>query len=172
MASRINKLKRHDLIVDALEDYRLRNFRIKCLFAGEGENTNYIKSMIKSENKIKFYGTLNSKDLKKWYKSLDVYIQATTGEGHSTSMLQAMGMNLPVLASNVSGVNNFLFPQKNIGFMFENNKQSLINYIKLLMKMSDTNKYKIIKSQKKFVLDNYSEKIILNKYKKVIKHLL
>ena len=172
MASRINKLKRHDLIVNAIEDCQLRDLKIKCLFAGDGEKTAYIKNMIKSKNKIKFCGTLNAKDLKKWYKSLDIYIQATTGEGHSTSVLQAMGMNLPILASNVSGIKNFLSPRKKIGFKFENNKKSLIKAIKKFIFMSNLERYNIIKSQKRYVLENYSEEIFLNKYKEIIKQLI
>jgi len=172
MASRINKLKRHDLIVNALEDNELKNFKIKCLFAGEGENINNIKNMIKSKNKFKFYGTLNPRDLKKWYQSLDVYIQATNGEGHSTSILQAMGMNLPILASNVSGIKNFLSPKKKIGFLFENKKKSLIKVMKKFIFMSNLERYNIIKSQKRYVLENYSEEVFLNKYKKIIKHII
>ena len=86
--------------------------------------------------------------LKKWYNYLDVYIQATNGEGHSTSILQAMGMNLPIFASNVSGIKNFLIPKKNIGLTFENNTKSLINLIKIFIKMGEYKRSKIIKSQK------------------------
>ncbi len=171
MASRINKLKLHGLIVEALEDQELKDLNIKCLFAGDGENINNIKNIIKNKKKFKFYGVLNSKDLKKWYRSLDVYIQATTGEGHSTSVLQAMGMNLPILASNVSGIKNFLFPKKNIGFKFENNKKSLIKHIKKLMKMNNEERSQIIRSQKKYILNKYSEDIFLNNYINIIKHL-
>ena len=172
MASRINRLKRHDLIVKALQDNELKNFKIKCLFAGDGENIINIKNIIKSKNRFKFCGILNSVDLKKWYKSLDVYIQATTGEGHSTSILQAMGMNLPILASNVSGIKNFLFPKKKIGLTFENNKKSLFKSIKYLLFISNKEKQTIIKSQKKYILKYYSEEIFLNNYKKIIKDLI
>lgn len=172
MAARINKLKRHDLIINALQDEELKKFNIKCFFAGDGENIINIKNLIKNKNKFKFFGNLNSKELRKWYQSIDVYLQATTGEGHSTSILQAMGMNLPILASNVSGINNFLSPKKKIGFIFKNKKKSLIEAIKIILNLSYKEKSEIIKCQKKYVLENYSEDIFLNKYKNIIRYLI
>ena len=143
--------------------------RERCFFAGNGENVDYLNSLIRDKTKFKFFGNLKSTQLKNWYKSLDVYVQATNGEGHSTSILQAMGMNLPILASNVSGIKNFLIPKKNIGLTFENNTSSLIKYIKIFLKMSSNKRSKIIYSQKKYISNNYSEDIFLYEYLKIIK---
>lgn len=172
MASRINILKRHDLIIDAFQSKLLKEEKIKCYFAGSGENIIPLKKMIKNKKMFKFCGALNSNELKKWYDSLDFYIQATSGEGHSTSILQAMGMNLPVLGSNVSGVKNFLHPKKNIGLVFDNRHTSLSIKIKSILKMSNYKKKKIIDSQKKYLLNNFTEKKFLENYKFVIKKLV
>ena len=172
MASRINNLKRHDLIVDSLQNSSLKNENLKCYFAGTGENIYLLKKKIKNKNKFKFFGVLNSNSLKKWYQSLDFYIQATSGEGHSTSMLQAMGMNLPILGSNVSGVKNFLYPKRNIGITFENNQNSLVSKLKFILKMSKNKKKIIITSQKKYLLENFNENKFLESYKKIVEKLL
>ena len=172
MASRINILKRHDLIIDAFQSKLLKEEKIKCYFAGSGENIIPLKKMIKNKKMFKFCGALNSNELKKWYDSLDFYIQATTGEGHSTSMLQAMGMNLPVLGSNVSGVKNFLHPKKNIGLVFDNRQTSLSIKIKSILKMSNYKKKNIVASQKKYLLNNFTEQKFLENYKIVIKKLV
>ena len=172
MASRINTLKRHDLIISAFQSNLLKDEKIKCYFAGSGENIIQLKKMIKNKRIFKFCGALNSNKLKKWYDSLDFYIQATSGEGHSTSILQAMGMNLPVLGSNVSGVKNFLHPKKNIGLIFNNRKTSLAIKIKSILKMSNYKKKNMIISQKKYLLDNFTENNFLENYKFVIKKLV
>ena len=150
----------------------LKDEKIKCHFAGSGENILPLKKMIKNERMFKFCGALNTNELKKWYDSIDFYIQATSGEGHSTSILQAMGMNLPVLGSNVSGVKNFLYPKKNIGLIFNNSQVSLANKIKFILKMPNYKKKKIITSQKKYLLNNFTEKKFLKNYKIVIKKLV
>lgn len=172
MASRINFLKRHDIIIDAVEHNLLKDENIKVYFAGEGENVKYLKNKIKNKKKFKFFGKLNPKNLKNWYSKLDCYIQATNGEGHSTSILQAMGMNLPVLASNVSGIKNFLLPKQNIGITFENNPVSLAKKIKYFISLSNLEKSKIINSQKRYILQNYSEYVFLSKYEKIINQLI
>ena len=172
MASRINTLKRHDLIIDTLQSKLLKDHNIKCYFAGSGENINLLKKKIKNKNKFKFFGALNSYNLKKWYQSLDFYIQATSGEGHSTSILQAMGMNLPILGSNVSGVKNFLYPKRNIGIIFENNQNSLAHKIKFITKMPSYKRKIIISSQKKYLLENFTEIKFLKSYEKIIKKLV
>ena len=174
MASRINILKRHDLIIDTLQSGLLKDENLKCYFAGSGENINLLKKKIKNKNKnkFKFFGALNSYELKKWYQSLDFYIQASTGEGHSTSILQAMGMNLPILGSNVSGIKNFLYPKKNIGITFENTQNSLAHKIKSILNMPDYKKRIIISSQKKYLLENFTESKFLNSYEQIIKKLV
>ena len=152
MASRINTLKRHDLIIEAFQSKLLKDEKIKCHFAGSGENILPLKKMIKNERMFKFCGALNTNELKKWYDSIDFYIQATSGEGHSTSILQAMGMNLPVLGSNVSGVKNFLYPKKNIGLIFNNSQVSLANKIKFILKMPNYKKKKNYHFSKKILI--------------------
>jgi glycosyltransferase involved in cell wall biosynthesis len=168
MASRINFQKRHDLIIDAIEHNLLKEKNIKVYFAGSGENVQYLKQKIQCKKKFKFFNNLDSKNLKKWYSKLDCYIQATNGEGHSTSILQAMGMNLPVIASNVSGIKNFLYPAKNIGIIFKNDPFSLAKAIKYFISLSKSEKNRIIFSQKKYILSKYSEDIFLEKYEKII----
>ena len=62
--------------------------------------------------------------------------------------------------------------QKKIGFIFKNKKKSLIEAIKIILNLSYKEKSEIIKCQKKYVLENYSEDIFLNKYKNIIRYLI
>lgn len=171
MAARINNHKRHDLIIDTIKDKLFKDHDIKCFFAGDGEKVEHLKKKIKNNNNIHYSGSLNTIKLKKWYQKLDIYIQASQGEGHSTSILQAMGMNLPVLGSSVSGIKNFLLPKKNIGIIFHNNRKSLSKKIIFFLNLSKYKKDKMIMSQKKYVLKNFSENKFLNSYKNIIINL-
>ena len=172
MAARINDNKRHDLIIDTIQNNLLRNIKIKCFFAGDGEKINFYKRKTANSKNFFFSGPLYTVQLKKWYQKLDLYVQASNGEGHSTSILQAMGMNLPVLGSNVSGIKNFLSEKKKIGIVFDNNQKSLSRKINYFFKLPQNKKNKIIKSQKKYMLNYYTEHNFLNSYKKVINKLI
>ena len=50
---------------------------------------------------------LNEK-LISWFKKLQIYLHLSKDETTSTSILQAMSMSLPIIASNVGGNKNFL----------------------------------------------------------------
>ena len=57
MAARINDNKRHDLIIDTIQNNLLKNIKIKCFFAGDGEKINFYKRKI-SNSKIFFFQVL------------------------------------------------------------------------------------------------------------------
>ena len=111
MASRVNKLKCHDLIVDALNSNMLKKFNIEFSLAGDGEDLNNFKNRVKKlklNKKVKILGYKNEYAIKKWLNNLDLYVQASIGEGVSVSLLQAMSMRVPAIGSSVSGIRELL----------------------------------------------------------------
>ena len=81
------------------------------MFAGDGVNFEFLKNRIKYnklENIIIFNGSLKEDDLIKWFRKLDIYIHLSKDETTSTSILQAMSMSLPVIASNIGGNKNLI----------------------------------------------------------------
>ena len=139
MASRINNKKNHELIIDTFNSKKIRNMNFYCYFAGDGEKVEYLKNKVKNlslENKIFFLGNLKKDDLDRFYKKLDLYVQASKGEVLSMSILEAFNQQVPVLGSNVEGIKNFLKPSKNIGILFENTQKSLENKIFFFHKLN------------------------------------
>ena len=55
-----------------------------------------------------FVGHVQGSDLTAFYRKLDVYVQSTYGETASTAILQAMATGLPVVGSDVNGVNDLV----------------------------------------------------------------
>ena len=103
---------------------------------------------------IVFSGALNEKETINWFKKLDFYIHLSKDETSSTSILQALSMSLPVIASNNFGnrnlrkkinnnynliltENNVKIIHKNIFYLinnFENIKKLRINSRKSIFK--------------------------------------
>ena len=132
MACRVNRLKHYDLIANSLNSNFLKNLNIEFLLAGDGEDLNDFKIRIKKLNlqkKIKFSGNLQEPNLKKWYACLDLYIQASVGEGMPISLMQAMSMEMPVIGSRVAGIKEIL-GKKYVGLLFNNNVEDLAKKIK------------------------------------------
>ena len=175
MAGRINSKRYHELIIKSLNSKTLKHLDIDCSFAGEGELKEKLKKIVREKNldeKIFFNNNLNKLQLKKWYLNLDLYIQASKGEGLSISILQSMALGIPVLGSNVSGIKNILNEKKNIGMLFENNKTSLVNKIKYFYLMKNKQRYNISKKQNLLVKNKFSEIMMVNRYNELYRMII
>lgn len=115
MQSRIVNIKDHITLLKAFaivkkqEDKRGKKLILKI--AGDGELKNELVKLseeLKINTDVIFTGMLNEQDLITFLQSLDVYIHASLGETMSTAIMQAMACGLPVIASDVSGINNML----------------------------------------------------------------
>jgi glycosyltransferase involved in cell wall biosynthesis len=171
MACRINKKKRYDLIIQSLLLRNIKKLNIRFSLAGSGEDFFNIKNKVnelKLNNKIKLEGYLNEIKLKKWFESLDLYIQASSGEEMSTSLLQAMSMKVPVLGSDVVGINNFLCKYKYLGLLFKNNVTDLSKKIKYFYFLDKKiqNKYAI--KQRQYILENHNCEVMFKNYLSLI----
>ena len=155
MAARMNNKRMHKLILKTLFNLNQKNHKIICYFAGDGENKKELMRIVR-ENKIKnikYDGNLNANELSKWYKKLDLYIQASKGEGCSMAILEAISNGTPFIGSNVSGIKNLKFLCKK-KILFDNN----INDLKLKILKFKSLKYS---ERKKFV---NLQRETLNKY--------
>jgi glycosyltransferase involved in cell wall biosynthesis len=172
MACRVNSFyKKYNLIAESLLAKNIENLNINFSLAGNGEDLNNFKKKIKQlglNKKIKLEGYLEEKKLKKWYNSLDLYIQASTGEGMSTSLLQAMSMKIPVIGSNVTGIKNILEKKKYLGLLFKNNIQDLSKKIEYFYFIRKKIRNKYIKTQHDYVLKNHDCKLMFKKYLSLI----
>jgi glycosyltransferase involved in cell wall biosynthesis len=166
MACRVNRSKYYDLIANSLNSNVLKNLNIEFQLAGDGEDLNNFRIRIKKmglQNKIKIIGYLNEIKLRKWYKTLDLYIQASAGEGMSISLLQAMSMEVPVIGSRVPGINNIL-GKSYIGLLFNNNVRDLSEKIKFFYFLNKNEKKKFSRYQRKYVILKHSYKSMFEKY--------
>jgi glycosyltransferase involved in cell wall biosynthesis len=167
MACRIDKNKKYNLIIESLLSKEIKDLNIKFSMAGDGNDFYNVKNKIKKlklKNKIKLEGYLSEIKLKKWFESLDLYIQASSGEGLSTSLLQAMSMKVPVIGSDVVGIRDFLGKYKYFGLLFKNNVADLSRKIKYFYFLKKKIKNKYIKTQHNYIVKNYNCEIMFKNY--------
>lgn len=113
MAARFSVTKRQELLVEAVA--RLREEDSGCVWrltlAGDGETHDCVRDRAQSlgvEDLVEFTGTLTTEELQLWFQKIDIYAHASDGETLSTSLLQAMAMGLPIVGSDVAGIENLL----------------------------------------------------------------
>ena len=172
---RINKLKNHNIIIDLLNENPKLKKNIKFYIAGSGESKiNLLRNIRKYKlfNIIKYLGELDETKLRKWFNKIDLYLHPSFGEAMSLTILQAMSSKTPILASNVSGINNFIGKKKYLGLLFNNEisdlKEKLEYFIKL--KKSEYKKFQLV--QRNYFLKYHNLKKFKIEYKKVINDVI
>lgn len=167
MACRVNKLKKYDLVMASLLSKELKDLNICFSVAGTGEDLKNFRNRIEKNkvgHKIKLEGSMNEIKLKKWYNSLDLYVQASVGEGMSMSILEAMSMKIPVIGSNVTGINSVIGKKIYLGKLFNNNVKDLSKKIKYFYYLKKKRRLKYINTQYKYINNNCNTEHLFEKY--------
>lgn len=129
MAARFSPAKRQDLLVLAMTLLRQRRPDVAwaLTLAGDGGCLEAVRNLTDSSGiaeQVVLMGNLDEPGLIEWFQSLDLYVHASEGEALSTSVLQAMSMELPVMASNVPGIGNVLTQSPQVGVLIGENRAS------------------------------------------------
>lgn len=131
MTSRLIQGKRHELIIEAITKLRDEGLIVQLNIAGGGPKEEELKEMVSQLNlkdQVTFTGILDREELLGFYQTLDAYIHASEGETICYSIMEAQACGLPVIASDVEGINNIL--SDNNGYLFKNDLDSLVLELK------------------------------------------
>lgn len=118
--SRLDYPKLPDLLIQAFSLIRGANISLEII--GYGGNINQIKSLIKSlnlEQKINIHENLKKDDIFNHLSNSDLFVLISKHEGLPLTILEAMSVGLPVVASNVGGINEEV--KSDFGFLVQNN---------------------------------------------------
>jgi len=116
-------------LIDAA--FYLKQIDCKILVIGDG-NIDLYKNLVAKKNvrdSFVFVGV--TKELEKYYGLSDFFILPTANEAWSVVTLIAAASGLPLLATKVNGVEDFIIEGKN-GFFIERNPKSIVDKIKKL----------------------------------------
>lgn len=134
---------------------------------GKGPDYNNLRELVINLNKQKniiFLGQHEPERVKKLIKKFDIFINSSDFEGFPNSVVEALSVGVPVLASQSYGGINEILKNKNYGLIYKNEnelKKLLVSYNK------DEIKFVFDKSKLLKHLNNFSEKNNLKNYEKV-----
>lgn len=121
-----------------------------------------------SRASITFDGLLSEDEVvAPWLRKLDIYVHATEGETLSTSLLQAMSTGLPIIASDIPGVNNLLAVGEDYGVCVPNDVNSFAMEILNMIENPNQRAALGLRARQR-ILNNYSNQMMLNRYLELI----
>src|SRR5699024_5136379 len=102
----VNDRKNHSVIVKAISE--IKNRDIQYVICGLGEKTNEIKVLAEElgiSSQVHFLGYRN--DLNEIYHIADLFAFSSKREGLGLAGIEAMAAGLPIVTSNINGINDY-----------------------------------------------------------------
>jgi L-malate glycosyltransferase len=171
MQSRLISIKDHLTLLDAFAIVLKKELHVKLhlLIAGDGEFKETIvkhTASLNIQDKVTFTGMLEEKDLVTFLNSLNIYIHASLGETMSTSIMQAMACSLPIIASDVPGINNMII-QDQTGLLVPAKDATALSAAILQLIKNPELCAELAANAYTFTAENYSNKKMLQRYNEI-----
>ena len=127
----------------------------------EGPNLQKQAKELKVSDRVKFLGFLPYKDIPKYLSVCDIFIRPSRSEGFGNSFIEAMAAGLPVIATPVGGIPDFVDDKETGFFASPDNPQSIKVAVMTLLN-DKTLRDNIVQKAQNRVLGGYSWDRIAN----------
>ena len=98
-------------VSDIIKSLQFLPENVKLLICGEGyEKENLMAEVVSLglASRVIFKGFVSQKDLPKYLKACDIFVRPSLSEGFGNSFIEAMAAKVPVIATRVGGIVDFL----------------------------------------------------------------
>jgi glycosyltransferase involved in cell wall biosynthesis len=165
----VSRLVEKNGISDLIESFNILNTKYKIhntklLIIGSGPLRKRLEDSVKRldlENRIFFLGDVPNERVPEYLAMADVFVRPSLSEGLGTAFLEAMAAGVPVIATPVGGIPDFLKdPSTSSGqatglFCEVKNPDSVAEKIKILLEDEDL-RQRIIHNARKLVEEKYN----------------
>ncbi len=165
-----SRLTAKNAVEDIIEALNYLPDNIKLLIVGQGEEEANLKSQIsnlKLEDRVYFIGYLPHKEMVKYLQISDIFIRPSLSEGLGNSFLEAMAAGLPIIATPVGGIPDFLKDGETGLFCEVKNPRSIAQKVEKLIKDRESKEH-IVRQARELVRNNYEWRAIAGKMKDIL----
>lgn len=165
-----------DLIraIKILEKFEIKksegeSWRIKMLIVGTGKLEKYLKRLVEKldlRNMVLFLGNINHNELPAYLWASDIFCRPSLSEGFGNVFVEAMAASLPVIATPVGGIVDFLKDGETGLFCKIENPESIASSITRLLNDKDLYN-KIVEDGLKMVREKYDWNIIAGEMRRI-----
>jgi glycosyltransferase involved in cell wall biosynthesis len=158
--SNLIPVKRVHLIAEAVKKLD-GQFSLSWVHIGDGPERRKIEQIVTNlsdQTQVRFTGPLSNSDVFKLYRELcpNVFINVSISEGVPVSIMEAMSLGIPVIATNVGGTGEIVNNDNGLLLDTELSKTDLASSIKLLLQkdLSELSEKAILTWKHKFNAQN------------------
>lgn len=154
-------------VIAALENLPVN---VKFVIMGSGQLEGELKeqaSKLKLDDRVLFLGFMPHAEMAKYVQISDIFIRPSLSEGLGNSFLEAMAAEIPVIATPVGGIPDFLVDGETGLFCDVNNPKSIALKVEKLLKDRESRDY-MVKNAKKMVEEKYGWEGIAQKMKELM----
>ncbi len=175
--SRLVKKNGVDTLIKAMK-YLPQSARLVII--GEGPMLMELKELADdvAEDRVMFLGNMDHSKIPLYLKASDVFVRPSRSEGFGNAFVEAMASGIPVVATNVGGIPDFLVDpifsgkEKATGlFCDENDPKSVASSIVRLVRDNEL-RHAIVENAKKMVSEKYDWDIIAKDMKDIFEDLM
>jgi glycosyltransferase involved in cell wall biosynthesis len=136
---------------------------ISFWFVGNGSLFSALKDKFEEEKRVKLFGAIDHKEIPKILEKTHILVQPSFWEGSPTTIIEAMAMGIPVVASNIGDIPRLLNSGED-GILFKagNEKQLeeiILNAVKNYDELVDTARKARSKIRKDFAFKTVTNQI-------------
>jgi len=109
--TRLHPIKGVEYLLSACEKLKQKKIPFKCSIIGEGEEKERLSTQSEKmglTELVNFEGSKATEEVRKIYSLFDIYVQPSICEGLPLSVMEAMASELPVVATNVTGMSELV----------------------------------------------------------------
>lgn len=156
-------------VADIIESLKHLPTSVKLLVLGTGPLELELKSRVaelKLEERVQFLGFIQHKDMPQYLHISDIFVRPSLSEGLGNSFLEAMAAGIPVIATPVGGIPDFLIDGETGLFCEVNNPHSIAQKVEKLIKDKESRDY-IVGRAREMVKEKYSWEKVAGEMKEI-----
>ncbi len=135
---------------------------VKFLIVGTGPLEKMLKDkaeLLKLNDRVKFVGFIPHRETPLYLHASHIFVRPSLSEGMGVSFVEAMAADLPVIATNVGGIPDFLTDRKTGLFCEVQNPKSVAEKVEELMNNKEL-RDSIVKNAREMVKEKYDWNLI------------
>ena len=149
---------------------------IKLVIVGDGVLRKELKNLAREKNvtdRVEFIGRVDFEKIYEYYAEADVFVRSSLSEGFGNVFIQAMAAEIPVIATPVGGIPDFLVDGETGWFCKVKDPESIAEKIKYVLGEQNKDEVaQVVKNAREMVEEKYTWEKVASEMKKVFGKLI